>query len=512
MIPAPPFPGKPVGCTGPRARREVAGALNDASDADFTILPASIAVVSPNTATTWGIGTPYDIQWTSNSVANVHIELSRNNGADWEDVVVSTDASTGSYSWTPDGPVSNQCLIRISNAAGGGPSDDSDVSFTIAYAGFSAIGAGVTALSHSCMAWGNHDSDGDLDLAISGFAGGTWPSYIYAGDIWENNGDDTFSEISSAYTGVWESCLAWGDCDGDVDLAVVGATDLDPPVSPVGKLYRNDGGTLAEITTFLAVHYCSAAWGDYDNDGDLDLAIEGLSNGPRVTKVYQNDGGGTFTDIGAGFLQTRAGYQYALGWGDFDSNGYLDLAVTGYDGSNRRSKIYANNGGTFVDSGAVIVPTADGRLALGDYNNDGNVDLVVAGNASAGRTTRIYRNDRTAANNPPGAPSNLSTSVSASDVTFSWNASTDVETPQAALTYNLRIGTAPETSDIMPPNSFVGGSFDGQGLVPGMGNVQQNTSWTVKSLLSDTYYWSVQAVDGGHVRGGWATEETVTVP
>ncbi len=45
-----------------------------------------------------------------------------------------------------------------------------------------------------------------------------------------------------------------------------------------------------------------------------------------------------------------------------------------------------------------------------------------------------------------------------------------------------------------------------------MGNVQHNTSWTVKGLPSDTYYWSVQAVDTAFAGGAWTAEETATVP
>ncbi len=49
-------------------------------------------------------------------------------------------------------------------------------------------------------------------------------------------------------------------------------------------------------------------------------------------------------------------------------------------------------------------------------------------------------------------------------------------------------------------------------LIPAMGNCRHNTSWTVKVLPADTYWWSVQAVDTGFMGGDWAVEEQVTVP
>ena len=54
--------------------------------------------------------------------------------------------------------------------------------------------------------------------------------------------------------------------------------------------------------------------------------------------------------------------------------------------------------------------------------------------------------------------------------------------------------------------------FPGQRLVPTMGNVQLNSSWTLKGLAFGTYYWSVQAVDTGFMGGPWASEQEAAVP
>ncbi len=109
----------------------------------------------------------------------------------------------------------------------------------------------------------------------------------------------------------------------------------------------------------------------------------------------------------------------------------------------------------------------------------------------------------------PGAPAGLSAGVSGSDVTFSWSAATDTVTPVLGLTYNLRVGTTPGGEEIMSGHAITSPDVR---LIPAMGNVQHNTSWTVKVLASDTYYWSVQAVDTGFEGGPWAAEQQVTVP
>src|ERR1043165_428242 len=72
------------------------------------------------------------------------------------------------------------------------------------------------------------------------------------------------------------------------------------------------------------------AWGDYDNDGDLDLAITGTT-GMYISRVYRNNGDGTFTDIKAGLAGVAGG---GIAWGDYDNDGNLDLAVAGGDGTN----------------------------------------------------------------------------------------------------------------------------------------------------------------------------------
>jgi len=83
---------------------------------------------------------------------------------------------------------------------------------------------------------------------------------------------------------------------------------------------------------------------------------------------------------------------------------------------------------------------------------------------------------------------------------FSWDASTDNENNPASLTYNLMVGTAPDSSDIISAHVTINGSL----LKPESGNVQYNTSYSLNTVdLKDTYYWSVQAVDAGYMTSGF---------
>jgi hypothetical protein len=227
------------------------------------------------------------------------------------------------------------------------------------------------------------------------------------------------------------------------------------------KLYRNDGGTFTDIGAGLTdVYYCSLAWGDYDNDGDLDLALAGVSSGGRISKVYRNDGAAGFTDIVAGMTGVS---NCSFAWGDYDNDGDLDLALAGYvNGTTRISKVYRNNGGVF--NTAPAAPTGLGATYTG------------------------------------GGPYN---------VTFSWAAPAVAdETPEAGLSYNLRVGTTPGGDEIMSGMAITSPDVR---LIPAMGNGQQNLSWTLKSLTGGIYYWSVQAVDTAFAGSPWAAEEAAGI-
>jgi len=95
----------------------------------------------------------------------------------------------------------------------------------------------------------------------------------------------------------------------------------------------------------------AAAWGDYDNDGDLDLLLTGFMNPGLISKIYRNNGG-SFNDIGAGLPSVQNG---AVAWGDYDNDGDLDLLLTGDTGSAPISKVYRNDGGSFIDLNAALI-------------------------------------------------------------------------------------------------------------------------------------------------------------
>ncbi len=370
---------------------------------------------------------------------------------------------------------------------------------------FTDAGAGLKGVNRCSLSWGDYDNDGDLDLALAG----EWIEDVffrYDTKIYGNDGG-TFADVGAALTAVGHCSLAWGDYenDGDLDLALAGYTGSED----ISEVYCNSSGAFAEIGAGLTgvAGYPSLAWGDYDNDGDLDLALAGGSGdaGDIVREVYRNGGSGSFVDIGAGLAS--GGSSSSLAWGDYDNDGDLDLAVAASS-----TTVYRNDDGSFVDIGAGLTYVGFGSLAWGDYDNDGDLDLALAGAVGSISVTKIYRNNSAARNTPPITPTGLSATIGSGTATFTWNGATDAETPALGLTYNLRVGTDTTKDDVMPGMSIIGGPNDGRRLIPAMGNVQHNTSWTLKGLSPGDYYWSVQAVDTAFAGSPWALEETFTVP
>jgi hypothetical protein len=248
------------------------------------------------------------------------------------------------------------------------------------------------------------NNDAVLDILVS-----TWDPDKHL-KLFINNADGTFSERSAeanleGLLGGFNLIQADYNNDGHLDVFVIRGAWLGKAGRIPNSLLRNNGdGTFTDVTFKSGlgdVHYPSqtAAWGDYDNDGDLDLFVgnEPLFESESDSDVdgflgqespatfeavpchlFRNDGRGRFTDVAKSAGVENRRFTKAVGWGDYNGDRFPDLYVSNLYQPNR---LYRNNGyGTFTDVAedlGVVRPMASFPTWFWDYDNDGVLDLVV---------------------------------------------------------------------------------------------------------------------------------------
>lgn len=128
----------------------------------------------------------------------------------------------------------------------------------------------------------------------------------------------------------------------------------------------------------------SSSWGDIDNDGDFDLFVANAGfYSEQSNHLFLNDGKGAMTRVNLGEIVTSGGCSYGSNFGDYDNDGDLDLIVTnGFCNSNLSDWLYENQGdGTFIQRNDLLQglrAVCSYGAAWGDLNNDGFLDLVIA--------------------------------------------------------------------------------------------------------------------------------------
>jgi hypothetical protein len=241
------------------------------------------------------------------------------------------------------------------------------------------------------------DNDGLPDLF--------WTSYETdtGARLFLNNGDGTYTD-ASADAGLDPQILAVNcahadfDNDGHLDVLLLRGGWENP--APMGLLRNLGGGRFEDVTKSAGllgpIASQSAAWGDFDLDGHLDLFVCGESRGgglessslfadldsldgderSRLCRLYRNNGDGTFADVTAAAGVANGRYAKGASWGDLDDDGLPDLYVSNMAGPNR---LYRNDGdGTFTDLApelGVAGPRDGFACWWFDFDNDGHLDI-----------------------------------------------------------------------------------------------------------------------------------------
>ncbi|MXX37344.1 MAG: CRTAC1 family protein, partial [Gemmatimonadetes bacterium] len=277
-----------------------------------------------------------------------------------------------------------------------------------------ALGLDTFSLSGGAVA-DDFDSDGYLDFFVS--------TSDLAGQLrfFRNGRDGTFADRTEAANlngllGGLNLVQADYDNDGHLDLLVLRGAWFGEHGQHPNSLLRNAGdGTFCDATFAAGLgqdHYPTqtAAWADYDLDGDLDLYIGNETTDTFVApgQLFHNQGDGTFADVAPTAGVDQYAHAKAVVWGDYDGDRWPDLYVSNLGQPNR---LYHNQGdGTFADVAptlGVVSPRASFPAWFWDFDNDGHLDLFVAaysatiaditaahlGHSVSVEQARLYRGD-----------------------------------------------------------------------------------------------------------------------
>ncbi|MDZ7848605.1 MAG: FG-GAP-like repeat-containing protein [Owenweeksia sp.] len=254
-------------------------------------------------------------------------------------------------------------------------------------------GTPFTQIYESSLAVADVDGDNDSDIVRTGRD----LSNQVMTKLFKNDGTGTFSLDSITGLGnVNDGDLAFADVDmdGDPDLLLTGFNDQGQRVA---QLYANDGtGSFSLLSTpFTGVSKSSVAFSDVDGDNDPDLLLTGLNSSSQpITELYSNNGSGAFSLVsGTPFDGVENG---SVAFADVDSNGLPDVIVSGLNTAGQPiAKLYLNNGAANFS----LLPSVPftgveySSVAFADIDGDNDSDVLITGRTAQNiYIAQLFRN------------------------------------------------------------------------------------------------------------------------
>ncbi|MGZ5508025.1 MAG: immunoglobulin domain-containing protein, partial [Limisphaerales bacterium] len=411
------------------------GSATSAAATLTVVLPPNISAISNQKMFPFGAARTiaFSVNDPQNSATTVTVQSLNTSLLANTNLVLGGSGSNRTLTITP-GVTSGTATVRVTAQNSYGAA--TQMTFTVTFASFSLVPAGLPDLQFGIVKWGDYDNDGRLDLFLSGWDTNFMPhTYLF-----HNDGNGAFSSVAAAFTDIVYSSAEWVDFDNDgyLDIVLAGYNPV-TGLNPV-RVFRNlRNGQFALAATVCDAQSGAVACGDYDNDGKPDIAVTGsdprafvfrnmgnwsfvqkqqlvggssgsvswvdvngdgyldlfvagvVSNYVYEAHLYRNTGNGNFTEIRP--LPMPGAERLVAAWGDYDGDGLPDLLYSGFSTNTSQyfSALYRNNNGTLQDSGAKLPQLLDSLGAWGDFDNDGKLDFFLAGNESD-RFAGLFRN------------------------------------------------------------------------------------------------------------------------
>ncbi|MGZ5566562.1 MAG: immunoglobulin domain-containing protein [Limisphaerales bacterium] len=294
------------------------GSATSAAATLTVVLPPNISAISNQKMFPFGAARTiaFSVNDPQNSATTVTVQSLNTSLLANTNLVLGGSGSNRTLTITP-GVTSGTATVRVTAQNSYGAA--TQMTFTVTFASFSLVPAGLPDLQFGIVKWGDYDNDGRLDLFLSGWDTNFMPhTYLF-----HNDGNGAFSSVAAAFTDIVYSSAEWVDFDNDgyLDIVLAGYNPV-TGLNPV-RVFRNlRNGQFALAATVCDAQSGAVACGDYDNDGKPDIAVTGSD--PRAF-VFRNMGNWSFVQK----QQLVGGSSGSVSWVDVNGDGYLDLFVAG---------------------------------------------------------------------------------------------------------------------------------------------------------------------------------------
>lgn len=367
---------------------------------------------------------------------------------------------------------------------------------------------------------GDYNNDGYNDIFVMCHDGKKGSVDLYK----NNNGDGTFSlQAGAVDRGASKGSVMFGDIDNDgwLDIFFAGT---DSGASSYGIYKNNQDGTFTDITSDFDLEIgteSQSVLADINGDGMLDMMVTGQSGFRTLASLYRNT-----IDADTGKRKFILHNSRETGItpvsdanilvADFNNDGLMDMIINGKSTNNRTQIYYQKTEGNFIpDTTYPLVSIRNGGINMGDINGDGNMDIIIGGYKSIPDTdtypspVRIYENHPEAAglrtNLPPSAPSFVEAVYENGRLRIRWEEARDDISPSSALRYNIFVRNE-DTGKIwmmLPADVHTGQIKVGTDLQTSLSSLVTEYSMVISE--SGNYTIGVQALDQAYAGSSFTT-------
>ncbi|WP_462280173.1 MBG domain-containing protein [Salinivirga cyanobacteriivorans] len=355
--------------------------------------------------------------------------------------------------------------------------------------------------NYNRASWADIDNDGDLDFLHTG----TSQSKMYI-----NKGDGTFFIDESIDNIPIFKCARtiWIDIDNDNDLDLYiyeNGEDTYYLSSIKSAFFENNGnGSFTEKDIIPNTHNWNIDFGDYNNDGFIDL----LAISDNRSAIFKNNGNNQFTETN--ILQIGNYKKGNAMWADINNDNNLDIIIAGYENNKKRTQIFLQeNDSLFYEfTNHDLINVSHASFAFVDFDNDSDLDFAINGNVNVFHDVYIYENTTLKTKEHLEAPTNLRTKIIGTDVLLSWDSVFNDSNHYKSIPYNVVIGESIDAIDVISPNASIP---DGFRRIPTNGNAWLDTAFLLKNAPFGKNYWRVQAINSSYKGGPFSVIDSFFV-